>query len=185
MAVLQALARDLGADERTLRRAVRGGIVRARRLTPLTLSLPDVEIEYLRGHWSLLTALRAALRTERNVRLAVLFGSVARGTERAHSDLDVLVVLRDPGRARLAALESKLTRAAGREVSVVLMAHALRDAPGLVLAALDEGRVLADRDGVWREVHQRQGRLERRARERRARDRREAAEAVAALGALE
>src|SRR5438270_4891112 len=103
MAVLQALARDLGADERTLRRAVRGGIVRARRLTPRTLSLPDVEIEYLRGHWSLLTALRAALRTERNVRLAVLFGSVARGTERAHSDLDVLVVLRDPGRARLAA----------------------------------------------------------------------------------
>ncbi len=38
------------------------------------------EREYVRRSWRLLSTLRAALRTEQNVRFALLFGSVARGT---------------------------------------------------------------------------------------------------------
>ena len=41
----------------------------------------------------LVADLRRALRTEPNVRLAVLYGSLARGDEDAGSDLDLLVSL--------------------------------------------------------------------------------------------
>ena len=45
--------------------------------------------------WSLLSALRRALRTEPNVRLAVVYGSFARGDDVSDSDLDLLVSLRE------------------------------------------------------------------------------------------
>ena len=46
---------------------------------------------------SLFDCLLAALRAQPNVRLAVVFGSVARGNENARSDLDLLVELRNDG----------------------------------------------------------------------------------------
>ena len=184
MATVQALARDLSADERTIRRAIRDGTLRARRVAPRTVRVQEGEAEYLREHWPLLAALRSALRTERNTRLAVVFGSVSRGTETAESDVDILVALRDSSPSRVAALESKITRAAGREAHVVLLEHVLRDAPQLAIAATNEGRVLADRDGRWPALQARRRSLERRVRERRARDGREAAESLELLAAV-
>jgi peptidoglycan/xylan/chitin deacetylase (PgdA/CDA1 family) len=91
MSGLQALAEDIGADQRTLRRAVRQGTVRCRRPGPRRLDVSLEEQRYLRRHWRLLATLRRALRTERRLRLAVLYGSVATGDFTASSDIDVLV----------------------------------------------------------------------------------------------
>ena len=62
---------------------------------------------------SLLSRLRSALRTERNVRFALLFGSAATGADTPASDVDVLVDLRDPSLERLADLGAKLEAALG------------------------------------------------------------------------
>jgi uncharacterized protein len=67
--------------------------------------------------------LAAALRDVRGVRLAVLFGSAARGKGTPRSDLDVGVLL-DEDAPGLGALAVSLSRAAGREVDLVLLAEA-------------------------------------------------------------
>ncbi|MEX2080610.1 MAG: hypothetical protein WEC33_03255, partial [Dehalococcoidia bacterium] len=85
MGVVQQLAAELDAEERTLRRAVSQGTLRCHRSTPRRLRLAAGEREYLRDHWSLLAELRQALRTERHLQLAVLYGSLARGDEDAGS----------------------------------------------------------------------------------------------------
>ena len=147
--LLPALAAELCADERTLRRAVSRGAVRCRRDGPRRLTLADGERLYLRIHWPLLSDLSGALRTESNVRLAVLYGSVARGDDRPGSDIDVLVELReDTGRAALG-LADRLERALGHAVDVARLPLVREAAPLLLLQALDEGRVLVDRDDRW------------------------------------
>ena len=72
MGVIQDLATELDVEERTLRRAVAQGALRATRTGPRRLRLAPGEREYLRAHWLLLSQLRQALRTEHGVRLAVL-----------------------------------------------------------------------------------------------------------------
>src|ERR1700677_2840485 len=61
---LTDLAHELGADERTLRRAVTDGTVRCERLTPRKGRVSDEERRYVLEHWPLLAQLRRALRTE-------------------------------------------------------------------------------------------------------------------------
>jgi predicted nucleotidyltransferase len=165
MGHLQRLAWEVGAPERTLRRAVAEGALRCRRPTPRRLEVDAGEREYLRDHWSLLARLRSILRTEPNARFAALFGSLARGDEHPGSDLDLVVEFdrRDRrGRIRLAA---KLESAFGRPVQM----HHLRDveehAPHLLAEIVREGRALVDRDGRWPELTGRQGEIIRRARE--------------------
>lgn len=175
---MPALADQIGVPQRTLRRAVTRGTVRCRRPGPRRLEIDSDESAYLKEHWELLTALQGALRTERAVRLAVLLGSVARGSERPDPDIDLLVDMTTPSAERAAALELRLTAAIGREVSVVLLSQALREAPALVLSALREGRVLVDRDERWRWLNSRRGRLERDADRRRARQKKEASQAL-------
>ena len=85
----------MGVNERTLRRAVNEGVLRASRASPRKLVSPLSEDLYVRSHWPLIAKLRAALRTERNVRFAMLFGSAARGEDAERSDVDVIVDLRD------------------------------------------------------------------------------------------
>lgn len=106
------------------------------------------EEAYLRRYWPLLRALRAALRTEPNVRLAVLFGSLAtgRGTER--SDVDLLVTLSDPAAVRVAELTERLEAQISREVQLVRRQDAERT-PLLMRGVLEQGRVLVDRDHEW------------------------------------
>ena len=87
MTILEEVAADVGVHERTLRRGLADGLLRGRRPTILAPG----EATYLRAHWPLLSALRAVLRTERNVRLAMLIGSAARGELTEDSDVDLLV----------------------------------------------------------------------------------------------
>jgi uncharacterized protein len=148
MTLLQELAEDLGIHDRTLRRGVAEGTIRARRPTPRSLALDPGEVGYLRRHWPLLASLREALRTERNVRLAVLIGSVARGGARAESDVDILVRLSDHDWRTASRLRERLAREVGRPVDLVAL-DAARGDPLLLEAALRDGRVLVDRDGDW------------------------------------
>lgn len=87
MGTIQELAADLGAEERTLRRAASQGTLRASRPGSRRLRLAPGEREYLGIYWPLLSELRRTLRTEHGVRLAVLYGSLARGDEDEDSDL--------------------------------------------------------------------------------------------------
>jgi len=150
MGVLQELAVNLGAQERTLRRAVAQGTVRADRTGPRRLRLTDDEREYLRAHWPLLSALRRALRTEHGVRLAVLYGSLARGDEDESSDLDLLVALADERPSSLYALGRRLQSAGeDRHVDIARLERVRASAPLLLECALEDGRVLVDRDRQW------------------------------------
>lgn len=149
MGHLQKLAWEVGVPERSLRRAVSAGTLRCKRPTPRRLEVDAAERVYLRSHWELLARLRAVLRTEPNVRFAAIFGSLARGDERADSDLDLVVEFgrRDRrGRARLA---GKLEAASGRRVQMLHLRDLEECAPDLLREVILEGRVLVDRDERW------------------------------------
>lgn len=184
MTDLGLLASELSASERTLRRCMAGGLIRARRLGPRRLSVAPREQRYVRRHWALLSKLRALLRCERNVRLAVLFGSLARGTDGPASDIDILVSLRDPGIGRLADIAGRLSEAVGREVQLVRLDDAER-APSLLAEVLDEGRVLVDRDGAWPRLRRAQPRIRRRAADEERALRRRALHALETLRAAD
>jgi predicted nucleotidyltransferase len=155
MGVLQELAADLGVEERTLRRAASQGTLRATRIGPRRLTLASGEREYLRVHWPLLSALRRALRTAHPVRLAVLYGSLARGDEDTDSDLDLLISLADDRVSADLQLAVRLQQVAGRSVDVALLERVEVDAPLLLERVLDEGRVLVDREQQWPQLRQR------------------------------
>jgi predicted nucleotidyltransferase len=150
---LRRVAAELAIPERTLRRATSEGLVRGERVSPRRFRITFREEAYLRGHWGLLRALRAALRTEPNVRLAVLFGSTAIGSDEQRSDVDILVVLHDPGVGRLAELAQRLSRRIGREMQIVRLSEA-QTSPVLMVDVIDHGRVLVDRDDLWSSLGQ-------------------------------
>jgi predicted nucleotidyltransferase len=179
MGRLQELARDLDADERTLRRAVSQGTFRARRLGPRRLRLDPGEDDYLRDHWQLIANLRRALRTERGVRLAVLYGSVARGDEDAGSDLDLLVSF--AGDVADANLSTRLREVAGRQVDVARLDRVEADTPVLLDRILSEGRVLVDRDRLWPQLRRRRRAIRARARRAHRRQMAIAAQTIAEL----
>lgn len=141
---LRGLARLLDVPERTLRRAAAEGMVHGRRVGERQYETTLREEMYLREHWPLLRA----LRTEPNVRLALLFGSVAIGRASERSDLDLLVVLGDQAAGAVAVLAQRLSDRVDREVQLVRLQEAERS-PGLMADALAQGRVLVDRDGAW------------------------------------
>jgi predicted nucleotidyltransferase len=177
MGNLQTLARRVGADERTLRRAVEQGAVRASRPSPRRLDVAREETRYLTRHWSLLAALRQAFRTERSVRLAVLFGSLARGDASADSDVDLLVARRDRDPLGYAALSARLERVAGRRIHIVPL-EGTPASPSLLADALEDGRVLIDRDHRWPDLTSRSEEVHSAAREVDERTAKRATEAV-------
>lgn len=149
MGAVSQMAAELDAPERTLRRAVADGTVRARRLSARRLRLADGEADYLRDHWELLARLRAAFRTESRVRLAILFGSMARGDGDAASDIDLLVdCIEDDPLYRLR-LGLRLEEKIGHPVDLAVIERAENRDPFFFLQALDEGRVIVDRDHRW------------------------------------
>lgn len=150
-AALQELADSLQVDERTLRRAWALGTVRGTRRTPYRLELPVAERIYLRRHWATLSSLRSALRTEPNVSMAVLFGSVAQGDDDSESDVDLLVALREPELHHRVALAGRLRKRTGLTLEVIALEDALRR-PSLLVEILRDGRVLIDRDERWPEL---------------------------------
>jgi predicted nucleotidyltransferase len=162
MTGLALLAEEVGVNERTLRRAVNQGTLRASRPSPRTLELPLPERQYVRRSWSLLSALRAALRTEHNVRFALLFGSAAAGADTPASDVDVLVKLHEPSLERVVDLSAKLTATVGRPVDVVRLQDAETE-PSFFADVLTEGRVLVDREELWPRLQRRRTSLRNRA----------------------
>lgn len=158
MGEVRELAQQLDADEGTLRRGVRCGLIKARRLGPRRLVISPGERTYLGRHWALLSRLRRALRTERNVRMGVVFGSVARGTGGRGSDVDILVSFGDARFGRKADLARRLKPAVDREVQVLELEDAERD-PSLLADILEDGRVLVDRDGQWPRLKTREPRV--------------------------
>ena len=178
MTELALLAREVGVHERTLRRAVREGALRAVRPTPRTLQMPLSERQYARRSWKLLAALRKALRTEHNIRFALLFGSAARGTAAPGSDIDVLVALRDSRLERTVELTAKLSAATGRRVDVVRLEDAQGE-PSFLADVIADGRVLVDRERLWQRLRGREASL------RREGERSDARRARAALAGLD
>jgi predicted nucleotidyltransferase len=149
---LTDLAHELGADERTLRRAVTDGTVRCERLGPRKRRVSDEERLYIVDHWPLLAKLRRALRTEPNVRLAVVYGSIARGDDTPDSDLDLLVSLGEDRPDAAVKLAVRLEHTLGRDVDVARLNRVKDSSPLLLLQALDEGRVVLDRDLQWEQL---------------------------------
>src|SRR5450755_3524729 len=115
---LRSLARHLEVPERTLRRAAAEGLLHGRRVSERRYKTTLPEEAYLREHWPVLRELRGALRTEPNVRLAVLFGSLAVGRESESSDIDLLVALRVSSATGVAALAQRLADRLGRDVQL-------------------------------------------------------------------
>lgn len=155
MGALQDLAIDLDAEERTLRRAVAMGTIRARRPGPRRIRLARGETEYLRNHWRLLSELRHILRVERGVRLAVLYGSLARGDEDAGSDVDLAVSLANDRPLATLELAVRLEDVIGRRVDIARVENVEATAPLLLERILEEGRPIVDRDGLWRPLRER------------------------------
>jgi predicted nucleotidyltransferase len=180
MTNLALLADEVGVNERTLRRAVVEGTLRGTRLSPRRLDLSLTERQYVRRSWQLLAALRSALRTEHNVRFALLFGSVAAGTDTVDSDIDVLVDLRDGSLERVADLNTKLSAVTGRSADVVRLKDAEGE-PSFLADLLAYGRVLVDRDGLWPRLHEHEAQLDRRGRQEDARRTRAALAGIDAL----
>ncbi len=160
MKALALLAEEVGVNERTLRRAVSQGTLRGSRPTPRKLELPLREREYVRRSWGLLSTLRTALRTEHNVRFALLFGSMATGTDTPDSDVDVLVALRDASFERVVDLTAKLSELVGRRVDVVELGDAEGEA-SLLAQMVGDGRVLVDREDLWPRLRRRESGLRR------------------------
>ena len=153
--LLAMSASRLGCSERTLRRYINDGLLHGRRVGGRRWELPPEEDDYLGRHCELLSALRRTLRTEPAVRLAVLFGSTAVGEDDRNSDVDLLLVSRNPTPLALAGMALRLRRALRRKVDVVGLEQA-EAMPSLLADVLQEGRVLVDRDGVWPSLLQRQ-----------------------------
>ena len=177
MSKLAVLADDLGVDERTLRRAAGQGTLRAERRSPRKMTLAPGEAGYLRRHWPLLSAMRAGLRTEPNVAFAMVYGSVARGDDRPDSDVDLLVELRQHSPDRMVELQGRLEQALGRKVDV-LSTEAAMSNELLLTMAVDEGRVMVDRIGLWTELRLELGGLQARAERTSRRERRQALAAI-------
>ncbi len=164
MGAIQELAADLAVEGRTLRLAVSQGTLRTSRNGSGDLQLAPGEREYFRGHWPLLSELSGALLPEHGIRLAVLYGSMARGDEDADSDLDLLVSLADDRLSVEFKLAVRLKRVSARQVDIAHLAHVDAQAPLLLDRVLDEGRVLIDRDGQWEQLCERRSAIRARAR---------------------
>jgi predicted nucleotidyltransferase len=162
MSATLELARELDTSDRTLRRAVSRELLRGTRRSANRLAILDDERAYIRSHWGLLQTLVAALRTEPGVEAAILYGSAAKGTDRADSDVDLLVKLRGTASTSVPALERRVTQAVGRRVHVVRLEDALADG-AFALEIIDHGRPLTDRGDVWPSLRRRRAGLARKA----------------------
>lgn len=97
--------------------------------------------------------------------MAVLYGSVARGDDTGDSDVDLLVSLGEDRPDAAVKLAVRLERAVSREVDVARLNRIEDTAPLLLLRAIDEGRVLIDRDREWTGLRARRGEIAGRARQ--------------------
>ncbi|HEV7506261.1 MAG TPA: nucleotidyltransferase domain-containing protein [Thermoanaerobaculia bacterium] len=98
----------------------------------------------------LVDRLRSRISSLPAVRLAVLFGSTARGEARPRSDVDVGVLLDPDVPVLRCQVEAELGRAAEREVDVIFLAEA---PPLLRFEISRDGMLLFEKeDGLWTAV---------------------------------
>lgn len=117
----------------------------------------------MRTHWPLVGSLRAVLRTEPSVALAVLFGSQSRGEDLdGASDVDLLVGLRSATPGALDTLRERLVERVDPAVHLVALEAARRD-PQLMEEIVRDGRPLVDRQGMWARLQAESGEIHRRA----------------------
>lgn len=96
---------------------------------------------------TLVERLRQCTASLSEVRLAVLFGSTARGEARPGSDVDLGVLLEPDTREHRREVEAELWRAAGRSVDVIFLNEA---SPLLRFEISRDGLLLLERqDGLW------------------------------------
>lgn len=176
---LAQTADTLACSERTLRRYVNEGLLRGERHGRREVRLPYAEESYLRGHWEVLNGLRRIFRTEKSVPLAVLFGSMATGEDRDDSDVDLLIKYRNADLDGVARLRRRLREALQRPVHLVLLEDA-EQSPSLLADALQEGRVVLDREGIWERLERKRPQILRAAEEEETANRLAANRAVAA-----
>jgi predicted nucleotidyltransferase len=153
------LARELGTTDRTLRRLAALGTISSghRRGRPARAVLQ--EASYLKNHWSVLSRLRGALRTEPRVVLALLFGSVAAGSDTPESDIDLAVAIDgDHDLTDLHRLRVRLSQKLRRRVDLFDLDDLIAQ-PGLLAGVLDEARPVVDRAYVWPRLRAARGRL--------------------------
>lgn len=156
--VLHELAQEVDVSERTLRRSVSSELIRAHRPSSRRLLLSEPEVEWVRSHWGLVSELRTGFRTELNVELAVLFGSVARGDDvTGISDVDLLVGLRRPAPGALEGLRARLGARLSAKVQLVPLEAARRN-PRLLAEVVRDGRPLVDRERSWQRLQAQVGR---------------------------
>jgi predicted nucleotidyltransferase len=107
------------------------------------------EASYLRDHWALLSQLRAALRTEPRVVAALLFGSMALGTDTPASDVDLAVAIDgDHDLTYLYRLQRRLSARIGRRIDLFDLEDLIVQ-PELLVSVMDEARPVVDRTHVW------------------------------------
>jgi predicted nucleotidyltransferase len=157
------LALELKADERALRRAVADGTIHCERLGPRRRRVSEDERLWQLTIGRCWPSCEAPCAPSANVRLAVLYGSVARGEDTPQSDVDLLVALAEDRPDAAVKLAVRLERALGRRVDVARPERVRDTAPLLLLRAIDEGRALIDRDAQWAQLRERRGEIARRA----------------------
>jgi hypothetical protein len=99
--------------------------------------------------------------------------------------VDLLVSLCEDRADAAVKLAVRLERAIGRDVDVARLNRVRDTAPLLLLQAIDEGRLVLDRDEEWRELKAHRGEIARRARDTHASRRRRARASVLELLASE
>ena len=156
-------ARHLGIPERTMRRAANEGLIKGERQGPRRYLIPAQEEVYLRDNWALLADLREVLRTEPNVKLALLFGSFARGSSHQNSDLDLMVEIKNESSVRYRQLLMRIQNKIKKEVQIVSRETA-ETSPQLMVNIIEEGRVLIDREQNWTEIRDSLAKWQRKAR---------------------
>lgn len=95
---------------------------------------------------SAIEPLRAVLEDDRRIACALIFGSSARGSAYAQSDVDVAILVTGGRRLdamELGALTSRLEAAVGRRVDLVVLEEA---PPGLAYRVFRDGRAIVSRD---------------------------------------
>lgn len=97
------------------------------------------------------------------MRLAVVYGSVARGDDTSDSDLDLLVLLAEDQPDAAVKLAVRLERRLGRKVDVARLNRIERSSPLLLVQVLRDGRVVLDREAQWPSLVARSAEIARRA----------------------